>query len=217
MAYPLTVKIKTILKLFTEPKILSALISQRIDGLLFDEGWFESFKLNKPVDREGHPIPWTTYSFIDFIRERLNKDLTLFEYGSGNSTLFFADRVKKIISCEHDKKWIQELRSSMPSNCEVFYSEQEDYELAILRHNSNFDLIFIDAIKRNECIKISVDYLTNGGVIVLDDSERQEYKEGINFLKERGFRKIDFFGIAPGKLFKKCTTVFYKDNNVLAI
>ncbi len=217
MAYPLSAKLKTVIRLFTEPKVLSALISQRIDGLLYDEGWFESFKSFKPVDRTGNPVPWTTYSFIDFIRERLNKDLTIFEYGSGNSTLFFAPRVKSVISCEHDKKWIDELKNSIPSNCEVLYSEEGNYESAIVGQKSKFDFILVDAIRRNECIKTAVDHLTENGVIVLDDSERPEYKEGISFLAGKGFRKIDFFGVAPGILFKKCTTVFYRQNNVLGI
>lgn len=217
MAYPLSVKIRTVLKLFTEPKIISALISQRIDGLLFDEGWFESFKTLKPIDKDGNPIPWTTYSFIDFIKTRLNKDLKVFEYGSGNSTLFFAARVSNVISCEHNKVWIDELKNYIPANCKVLPADENDYEKAIHKAAGKYDIIFVDAVKRNECIRESLQYLEEDGVLILDDSERPEYKPGKDFLKNEGFKQIDFYGIAPGILFKKCTTVFYRHPNRLGI
>jgi hypothetical protein len=54
-------------------------------------------------------------------------------------------------------------------------------------------------------------------VLILDDSERSEYKEGIEFVLQKGFRKIAFWGIAPGYLYRKSTTLFYKDNNCLSV
>jgi hypothetical protein len=67
------------------------------------------------------------------------------------------------------------------------------------------------------CIKQSIDSLSPAGVMVLDDSERDEYKEGIAFLRTKNFRSIEFWGIAPGIFFRKCTTVFYRDGNCLGI
>ena len=43
-----------------------------------------------PIDKNSNPLPWVTYGFIDFISERLNKSIDVFEYGSGNSTLWYA-------------------------------------------------------------------------------------------------------------------------------
>jgi hypothetical protein len=51
----------------------------------------------------------------------------------------------------------------------------------------------------------------------LDDSERKEYKKGIEYLQQSGYRKIDFWGIAPGIFFNKCTSIFYRDKNCLGI
>ncbi len=78
-------------------------------------------------------------------------------------------------------------------------------------------MIIIDGLHRNECLIEAYEKLSEGGVIILDDSERAEYKQGINFILEKGFKSLEFWGIAPTILFKKCTTVFYKNNNCLQI
>ena len=82
---------------------LKKLISFRSFGYLLETGWFESFKSCESVDREMTPLPWFTYSAIDFIKERLDKNIDILEFGSGNSTLFFAERVHKIVSIEHNE------------------------------------------------------------------------------------------------------------------
>lgn len=79
------------------------------------------------------------------------------------------------------------------------------------------DLIIVDGRDRVNCVKGSVGALSGAGIMVLDDSERNEYREAIDFLLSKGFRKIDFWGIAPGIFFKKCTTLFYRDNNCVGI
>src|SRR3972149_6096643 len=98
MAISISEKIKAIIRLVAEPKTLSALLSLRVFGFFYDEGWFEAFKLQQPVDKKLKPIPWVTYSFLDFIKVRLTKKLDVFEFGSGNSTLFFADKVNCVTS-----------------------------------------------------------------------------------------------------------------------
>lgn len=217
MAYSLSEKIRALAKLAAEPQVLSALLSQRIFGLLLEEGWFESYKTKTPLDKEGNPIPWTTYSFIDFIRTRLKSSQNVFEYGSGYSTLFFAPRVSSVTSCEHDKNWYQDMKRKIPTNCALIFAEDEAYEKSIAGTGTQYDIIFVDGIRRNECISSALPFLTKEGVIVLDDSERPEYEDGRKVLTDAGFKYIDFYGIAPGILFKKSTTVFYRPDNTLQI
>ena len=64
----------------------------------------------------------------------------------------------------------------------------------------------------------SIDSIGDSGVIVLDDSERDTYKEGIKNLLDNRFKQLDFWGISPGFIsYNKCTSIFYRDNNVLGI
>jgi hypothetical protein len=220
MAITFSQKIKTLIKLFREPKVVSALLSQRDFGYLNEIGWFESFKVLKSIDRKGNPIPWFSYPFIDFLTPRLTKDLVVFEFGSGNSTLFFANKVKKVISIEHNKDWYQIISKAKPSNVELALTETDsikDYLQHFLTLTDKPDIVIVDGIHRNECLIKSCDNLSSNGVIILDDSERPEYKKGIESVTGRGFKRIEFWGIAPTVLFKKCTTIFYKSNNCLKV
>ncbi|HAY33007.1 MAG TPA: FkbM family methyltransferase [Bacteroidetes bacterium] len=221
MAVSFSDKLKTFVELLFDNKTLSALISQKHSGYLKDIGWFESFNTKLSIDKNSSPIPWTTYPFIDFISNRLTNKISIFEYGSGNSTMFWSLYVKQVVSVEHDKGWFETTKkvSGNSKNIHIIYAEPtlEKYVGSIKNTNQLFDIIMIDAIHRNECLIAAVDFLTEQGLIILDDSERLEYSEGIQFLKSRGFKELPFWGIAPTILFKKCTTIFYKDNNCLGI
>jgi hypothetical protein len=217
----LTIKEKTkaLFYLILEPKLLKKLISFRSFGYLLETGWFESFKSCESVDREMTPLPWFTYSAIDFIKERLDKNIDILEFGSGNSTLFFAERVHNIVSIEHNVFYYNKILLKKPNNVEmknVSDSTSEDY-LKQLPHNSKFDIIIIDGLYRNECLINSINYIAEPGVIILDDSERSDYKPGISFLIDKGFKQLSFSGVAPGIFFKKCTSIFYKSKNCLGI
>jgi hypothetical protein len=59
--------------------------------------------------------------------------------------------------------------------------------------------------------------LSDRGVVVLDDSEREHYAEAIKFFKNNGFRELSFSGVSPGLFYLKSTSVFYKDSNCLGI
>jgi hypothetical protein len=218
VSVPLKEKINTIFKLLFEPKTISALVSQRYTGYLLDVGWFNSFKSNNALDKENNPIPWFTYPIIDFISDRLSKDLEILEFGAGNSTLFFAQRVKTVVSIEHNERWHKKISQISPPNVKIILeSNLDNYSKKASDLNMKFDVIIIDGEKRNSCIINSVEILSESGVIVLDDSEREEYRSGISYLRLNNFKSIDFWGIAPGILFKKCTTIFYKRDNCLGI
>lgn len=220
MALTLKEKIKTIFILISEPKVLSSLISLRAWGYLLDMGWFNAFKSGKPVDKANNPIPWFTYPAVEFLTERLNNTMKVFEFGSGNSTLFFADRVSQIISVEHSKDWYSKISKQSPQNSKIIYTKAVDsleYLNALKKIKQKFDIIIVDGIYRNDCLYESINYLTESGVIILDDSERLEYSEGINSILENQFKRIDFLGISPGYLYRKATTIFYRANNCMKI
>ena len=220
MAISIIEQIKVISVLIKEPAVLKVLLSQKYSGYLLDQGWFNSFKEKEPLDKFGNPIPWMSYPSIDFLNERLNYNLSVFEYGSGNSTFFYAAKVKKVVSVEHNNKWFNKITKKLPENVELIFSKFEpdkDYCKTSKNISEKFDIIIVDGVDRNNCIKYSVDALSPKGILILDDSERDEYTQGIEFITNNEFKRIDFWGIAPGILFKKCTTIFYKNNNCLGI
>ncbi|MFD0765942.1 FkbM family methyltransferase [Mucilaginibacter lutimaris] len=212
----------SLIKVLTNPSHLRALLSFDKKGYLDDIGWFKAFDTRSPVDQGGNPIPWVTYSFIDFIKTRLTEEHSVFEFGSGNSTYFYAKYAGKVVSVEHDKAWFDKIEKSpdKPKNSELIFCElvrDGDYCRMPVKLNKKFDIVIVDGRDRVNCCKQAVEALTLNGVVVLDDSERDVYKEGVDFLVNQGFRHLLLSGISPGLFYRKSTSVFYKPDNCLGI
>ncbi len=190
------------------------------DSYLHTTGWIESYKKRKPVNEEGYPIPWMNFSVIKILDERLKKDLSLFEYGSGYSTLFFADRVRKVISVEYDKDWYNLLRAQVPENVELIFKEKDyngKYCRVINSINEKFDVIIIDGRDRVNCLKQSIPSLSHRGVLLLDDSLRKRYQDGIEYALGKGFKELSIEGVQPAGIWNNRTTIFYRENNCLKL
>lgn len=208
-------------KLLTDSEKMGIYISRK--GYLIEIGWWNSWINKSPVNQNNEAIPWVTYSFISFIEERLTKHMTMFEFGSGNSTQFYSKKVKNVVAIENDFDWYNKLLVKLPENVKLTYKSIEndkgdEYAMAVLEQNLNYDLIIVDGRYRVKCITNSIHKLKKGGIIILDDSEREKYQEGVNLLKNNGFKQLDFWGISPGFIgYNKCTSLFYKEHNCLNI
>lgn len=212
--------LKALTTLIAKPNRLKALLSYGHKGYLNSIGWFTAFDKKQAVDGKGKALPWVTYSFIDFIKERINKNQHIFEYGSGSSTIFYAERAASVTSVEHDKGWFDSVKNSSPANAEMIFCHLEkdgEYAKKATLLNKTFDIIIVDGRDRVNCCKYSVDALSLNGVLVLDDSEREVYNPARIFLKEKGFKELSFSGISPGLFYEKATSVFYKADNCLGI
>lgn len=213
-------KLQALKTLLAKPQRLKALLSYGHKGYLHSIGWFRAFDEQQAIDKEGNPLPWVTYSFIDFIKTRLNKNLQVFEYGAGSSTLYYAKRVGKVVSVEHDENWYKKIVGSKPENSEMIFTElitDGAYAKKAAALNEKFDIIVVDGRDRVNCCRHSINALTEAGVIVLDDSERPAYGDARHLLKMAGFRELSFSGISPGLFYAKATSVFYRTNNCLGI
>lgn len=189
-------------------------------NFLNQKGWFKSYNLKQSIDKNGNPIPWCTYSFISFIENRLSKKMDIFEFGCGNSTKWFAKKVKSIKSVEHDKIWFEKIKNQIPTNAVIIYKEliyKGDYSKEVLKEKKKYHLIFIDGRDRNNSVYNSVKKLTLDGVIVFDNSQLSEYDDALNFLRKNNFKRLDFWGQIPIAAHENCTTIFYKTKNCLGI
>lgn len=184
-------------------------------------GWTNSAKRKMPIDKNGKELPWFTYSLLHFLNQRLNNNLTVFEYGSGNSTVWFSKRVKHVISLEHHKGWYELLIKKLGNltNVEFLYKPltNGEYANAITNYNNEFDIVVIDGRERVQCAKNALKALTKKGVVIWDDSQREDYNEGYQYLLDQGFKRLDFYGLRPLGESLTCTSIFYKIDNCLEI
>jgi predicted O-methyltransferase YrrM len=213
-------KLQAFTTLISKPNRLKAILSFGHKGYLASVGWFNAFDKKQAIDAKGHELPWVTYAFIDFIKPRLNNTLSVFEYGSGSSTIFYARRVRKVISVEHDRSWYNKIVNVKPLNAEMIFTELHpngEYSKKAASLPEKFDIIIVDGRDRVNCCKHSVKALSPTGVLVLDDSERSHYLEARTYLKHEGFKELSFSGISPGLFYLKATSVFYRTENCLDI
>ncbi len=76
------------------------LLAQHPRELRFAIKWAKSLLPNRsPLSEE---IPWVTFRAIEWLDACLKPDMSVFEYGAGGSTLFFARRARAVVSVEHD-------------------------------------------------------------------------------------------------------------------
>jgi len=145
-------------------------------------------------------MPWLVMESIDFIFERINKESTVFEYGSGSSTFWFSKLVSKVYSVDHDPNWFSQMNNLMSSqkisnvdlrlsSCEMRYVLDHDSEVEEQYENyskmisnlevKEFDVILVDGVTRSMCIKESISHLKKGGMLVIDNAERPAYFKAI--------------------------------------
>src|SRR3954463_2256551 len=72
-----------------------------------DYGHVKSARRGKCVDVIGNPIPWYTYPAIEYLKQLDFSTKNVFEFGAGQSTLFWAGRARRVVSVEDDAAWYQ--------------------------------------------------------------------------------------------------------------
>jgi precorrin-6B methylase 2 len=199
---------------------LYSLFTLKRTGPLKEDGWFRSFREEASVDGDGNPIPWMTYPAIEFLKLRIRTEWSVFEFGCGRGTLWWASRVREVISLEHDHNWYQQIAPTLPKNVilnQVNLILGGAYSKKIREYQRKFDIVILDGRDRVNCAINSLEALKPSGVIIWDNSDRKEYDQGYRFLFENGFRKIEFIGFAPIVNFKSETGIFYRSGNCLGI
>jgi len=184
---------------------------------LVKNGWFKSFRCGFSIDASGNPIPWLPYSMIDFLDSRLDKSLTLFEYGCGYSTVWYCSHVKQVTSVESDQGWATRAQSMLPPNGKVLhYDDPNDYVCAI-DTVGKVDVVVVDGIVRTECYRHLGPFLSERGVIIADDSAREDFKACWPEFEAQGFKCLTFTGLTPGHFVKSQTSILYRPDNCLGI
>lgn len=143
--------------------------------LAFRLGHLRSLRESACVAADGSPLPWYTYPAIDYLEQLDLSALSVFEFGSGNSTRYWARRCKTLVSVEDNREWYDKVKPTLPANVEYRFEQgSEEYAGAIQRFPHKFDIIAIDGNYRLECARVALRHLSPGGFIILDNSDWHE-------------------------------------------
>lgn len=110
---------------------------------------------------------------------------TVFEYGPGMSTSLMAlyPSVEVIDSVEHNLAWYNKYKWEMPENVNLIYQPELVLYPTTKGRVESYDLFFVDGREREICLFLAKERLNEGGVVILHDAERPNYKDMINSYK----------------------------------
>lgn len=140
------------------------------------------------------------HTFIDilkFVCKEL-KPKEILEWGPGKSTEIMIDFCPevKILSIEHNKKYYDKLKEKVnPNKVNLKHIPRPNQDTGngfgyvcfplreAIRKKQEFkryDLIFIDGRSRCDCLTIAYLMIKDDGVVILHDSQRAHYQEGLS-------------------------------------
>jgi hypothetical protein len=176
--------------------------------LLFEYGYLRSVVQNAPVAANGLPLPWYTYPAIEYLTQLDFSDAAVFEFGSGHSTLFWAQRATSVVSVEESPEWYEKMRGRVPANCTLLLETQLDtYADTILQQQTTFDVIVIDGGDRYKCAQRVASKLRPGGLVILDNSDWAP--ESSLVLRQAGLLEVDMTGFVPALAFTSSTSLYF--------
>lgn len=144
------------------------------------------------AEERQHPdAPWLTRPMIDILETWLRPNDVGLEFGSGRSTIWFAQRIKHLTSVENDPGWYAKVKVSLQGTGGGSLADRVDYHLCEgesdyihiaknMKINS-LDFCLIDGTARDHCALASLDKLKPGGILVIDNIDRYIPKEKPSF------------------------------------
>jgi hypothetical protein len=173
-------------------------------------GHFRSIKTQMCVDRTGNPIPWYTYPATEYLSNLNFRDSTVFEYGSGNSSRWWASRCNRLVSIESDKAWYDIIKSSLNlPNFEYRLADPPAYAKAIEGYDGAFDVVVVDGIERADCANAAIAHIRRlgGKMLILDNSDW--YPKLVPHIRTQlEWLEIDFHGFGPLNKYSWTTSLF---------
>jgi hypothetical protein len=173
---------------------------QAARSLWFDYAHLRSVLTQSCVDRDGRPIPWYTYPAVEYVKQLDLRSARVFEYGAGNSTLFWASVAREVISVDDDEAWFTKLKPTLPANCALeLETDLNRYSEVIHRHPGGFDVIVVDGAARGStrlrCARNAMAHLRPGGMVILDNSDW--LPESARTLRDADLIQVDMTGFVP--------------------
>lgn len=183
-------------------------------------GFVESQLRGEPTDRSGLPLPWLSPSVMGLLETHVPAGLSVLEYGSGNSTLWWSRRAVRVVAVEHDADFHARLAPRLPGNATSLLAPDTPdgaYEQTPARFGRVFDVVVIDGARRVECAHACLAFLKPQGVVIFDNADRKDVAPGLEHLRRQGFRSMEIPGFCALIAWSNTTAIFYRDGNCLGL
>lgn len=200
-------KIKTTIWTLAPPPVRNL---YQVGKILRDMGYLRSIKHQRPVAVDGDVMPWYTYPCIAYLNQLNFRTAQVFEWGSGFSTRWWAERAAHVTSVEDDAVWAERVKAMLPASVTYTTAQNDEYVQAIRQAGTQYDVIIVDGSHRPECATEAVQHLAPEGLIILDNADW--YPQTASRLRGANLIEIDFTGFGPINPYTWTTSLFLQRN-----
>lgn len=122
-------------------------------------------------------VPWLTQEARRFLESFIRPESLVLEFGAGGSTIWLSQRCR-VITVEHDPTWLARIDPCV--------EQINSHRILVPRPYPTIcqpwagpppDLVLIDGRDRLLCAQLTAPLLPPGGVLMLDNAEREGYQE----------------------------------------
>ncbi|MGH3186217.1 MAG: class I SAM-dependent methyltransferase [Streptosporangiaceae bacterium] len=132
----------------------------------------------------GHPdAPWLTPEAVRLLGRMLLPSDRGLEFGSGRSTIWFAQRVRHLTSVEHDERWYADvsgrLKERALGNVDYILAPRDEpaergggskyAQVALAFADSSLDFALIDGTYREHTARYALLLIKPGGILIIDN------------------------------------------------
>lgn len=161
-------------------------------------------------------MPWISYSAISVLQQHLHKTSRVLEFGSGMSTIWYAQHAGYVYSVEDNKEWYEKVQELIQDreiqNIDYLFADTEEaYSKFMHDDQAGFDLIIVDGSYRSSCVANAIKLLRAGGILYLDNSDKHSTPTGgdtrvaeshaLNFANQHNAHITYFTDFAPTQFF----------------
>lgn len=139
-------------------------------------------------------LPFTEPNFTedarDFLHKHIEKNprIEIFQFGSGISTLWLAQRCRSISCVEHDlysyKQLLVTLKSHLlQEHVKCRFKTRPYASICDRFEDEKFDLVIVEGLDRMRSLQKAIRILKKGGILVLNDAQRKHYSHVEKYVK----------------------------------
>jgi len=152
---------------------------------------------------EKNYTPKLNVQTVGFLESIITLESLVFEIGSGNSTIWFAKRAKRVVSLESHSGWYAEVQGLLDKEklenvtmyLDAKYEERPFRSILKEKDMILYDIVLHDGpngiTRRILSVKEVPPFVKLGGYLVVDDTHREEFLSSIQLLDSLGWEKTD--------------------------
>lgn len=113
----------------------------------------------------GLIMPWYTSPCLEWLKTLDLKDKSVFEYGVGDSTLWYRSKESYVSGVENNYDWYVKAADGST----MYKTLYQEYVSSVSNELKAFDIIVIDGAWRDACTEYALYMLSKGGILIIDN------------------------------------------------